>query len=77
MELGQARSAVVELLALVMELEPTRITDDALLEADLGADSLAVVEVVFGIEERHGIRLADDVVRGVRTVSDLVTAVAD
>lgn len=76
MEPSQARAAVIELLAIVMEIEPATISDDALLDADLGADSLAVVEVVFGIEERYGRRLPDDVVRDVRTVSDLIAATA-
>ena len=77
MDFTQARASVVELLAIVMELEPSRIRDDSLLEADLGADSLGVVEVVFGLEERLGVRLPDDAVRGVRTVSDLIALVAD
>lgn len=76
MESAQARAAVIELLAIVMEIDPATISDDALLEADLGADSLAVVEVVFGLEERYGRRLPDDVVRNVRTVADLIAATA-
>lgn len=73
----QARVAIIELLAIVMEIEPTTIDPDARLDADLGADSLAVVEVVFGLEERYGIRLPDDVVRGLGTVSDLIAAASE
>lgn len=70
-----ASTAVIDTLALVLSVEPSTIEETALL-AELGADSLAVVEVVFGLEERFGIRLPDDAVRGVRTVSDLVALVS-
>ena len=76
-DIEQARGAVTRTLAVVLEMSPSAIADTALLEADLGADSLAVVEVVFGIEERYGVRLRDDLVRRVRTVEDLARAVAE
>ena len=73
----QASAAVVDGLSTVLEIDPAGIAPEALLQDDLGADSLAVIEVVFTIEERHGVRLRDDVVRSVRTVADLITAATD
>jgi acyl carrier protein len=70
-----ASTAVIDTLALVLSVDPSTIEETALL-AELDADSLAVVEVVFGLEERFGIQLPDDAVRGVRTVSDLVALVS-
>jgi acyl carrier protein len=71
----QARAVVVEALARVLEIEPAHIRDEMVLTTDLGADSLAVVETVFGVEAQLGLRLRDEAVRGARTVADLVSVV--
>lgn len=42
-----------------------------------GWDSLANVSIVFGVEESLGVRLGTDVLIGIETVGDLVSAVED
>ncbi|MEM6678531.1 MAG: acyl carrier protein [Pseudomonadota bacterium] len=48
------RARVVEIIAEQAMTEPAQITDETTLD-DLGLDSLALVEVVFGIEEAFDI----------------------
>jgi acyl carrier protein len=45
--------------AAVLELDAADVADDAHLIDDLGADSLAALEVVVVLEKRYGIRLSE------------------
>jgi acyl carrier protein len=51
--------------------------DDVQLEKsfvdDLDIDSLSMVEVVVAAEERFGVKIPDDDVKGLRTVGDAVS----
>jgi acyl carrier protein len=40
--------------------------------ADVGVDSLAIVEMLMDLEDRYGVRLSQDDLRKARTVGDLV-----
>lgn len=57
------RDEVVELireqLADILEIEPSKITEASSFVEDLGADSLALIELVEGIEEELSDRAAD------------------
>ncbi len=59
-------------LAEYFELEPSRITPDTDFVKDLGADSLAVMELMFKLESETGKTIEDDVMDSVKTVGDLV-----
>jgi acyl carrier protein len=49
--------------------------DDS-IEADLGIDSIAAMEMVIALEEEFGVQLADDGrIAGVRTIGDLIDVV--
>ncbi len=39
---------------------------------DLGADSLAIVELVLALEENFNVKIPDDEVDGIKTVGDAV-----
>jgi acyl carrier protein len=66
-ETVHAIADIVERLAHVPANQVTPGTDFA---DDLGIDSLTMVEVVVGIEDRFGVRIVDDDVAGLRTVAD-------
>jgi acyl carrier protein len=51
------------------------ITLDAALGADLGIDSMSVVEILVQIEKRFGFQLMDAEVTGITTVRDILDAV--
>ncbi len=70
------RSAIVDAVIKVtrekLDAASKTITEDTAFEADLGADSLAAVELVLGIEEEFGISIPDSDAQGIKTVRDAV-----
>ncbi|HUZ08921.1 MAG TPA: acyl carrier protein [Acidimicrobiales bacterium] len=75
------RQAVLELireqLADILETEPSAITEGASFVEDLNADSLALIELVEGLEEElgernAGFRIDDEDLEDLRTVRDAV-----
>jgi acyl carrier protein len=67
---------VIDALAVVLELDPARLTRSTAL-AELGVDSLALVEVAEIVEERlarvapPGFRFPDAELEAMRTVGDI------
>ena len=55
--------------------EESIVTMDASVEDDLGADSLAVVELVMALEYEFGITIGDDKVKDIATVGDIVALI--
>lgn len=41
--------------------------------ADLGADSLDIVELILAIEDEFGVQISDEEVANIKTVSDLIS----
>lgn len=58
------RAIVVDML----DVDPKEVTLEARLVADLGADSLALVEIVLACEEKFGVDIPDEEVEKVETV---------
>ena len=48
---------LVELIAMNLDIDESRVTDDASFIDDLGADSLDTVELVMALEEEYGLSL--------------------
>jgi acyl carrier protein len=61
-------------VATALERDPGEVGADARLREDLAADSLTLLEVAVIVEERVGVRLADEDLDGLRTVADVVEA---
>ena len=55
--------------------ETTDLTEQTELVADLGIDSLGVMEVVAEIEDQFGMTIADSELRDVATLGDVVRAI--
>ncbi|MCA9620725.1 MAG: acyl carrier protein [Myxococcales bacterium] len=53
----------------------TEITEKTELVADLGIDSLGVMEVVADIEDKFDMTIADKELRNVATLGDVVAAI--
>ena len=68
MEFEKVRDIIVETLACDAE----QVTLEASLADDLGADSLAAVELVMALEEASGITIDDADVVNLKTVGDIV-----
>lgn len=58
-------------LADYFEIDPSTITRDTRFIEDLGADSLALMELMFSLETETGKTMDDDVMEKVKTVGDL------
>ena len=79
MERAQALDTFREIAAEVLSVPPDQITETARFKEDLDADSLDLVELVMGLEERFDIEVPEDDLEGVTTVGqaiDLVMAKA-
>lgn len=68
MEFEKMRDIIVETLGCDAE----QVTMEASLTDDLGADSLASVELVMTLEEACGVHIDDADVANLKTVGDIV-----
>ncbi|MBR3299476.1 MAG: acyl carrier protein [Clostridia bacterium] len=59
-------------IAQQLRIPEDRITEDSRLIDDLKADSLDVVELVMGLEERYGIEIPDEDLPTIKTVGDII-----
>lgn len=57
------------------QLDAARVTGAAHLREDLDLDSIDAIELAVRLEEETGLRLADEELRGVRRVDDVVELV--
>ncbi|MEY4362161.1 MAG: hypothetical protein RL391_1467 [Actinomycetota bacterium] len=74
---GQIFVIVRDLLVDILELDPDAITEGKSFKDDLGADSLALVELVEALEEELsertvGFRIEDEDLADLKTVRDAV-----
>ena len=59
------------------EIEETRLTPEARLFDDLGLDSLDIVDLMMGLQQKLGVKLHDNQeLREVRTLHDVYALVA-
>ncbi len=68
MEFEKVRDVIVETLS----CEADQVTLEARLTEDLGADSLASVELVMALEEATGVAIDDSELPNLKTVGDIV-----
>lgn len=67
---------IKDIMAKSFLIERSRLEDDALLEDDLGVDSLGVFEMVINIEDAFGIELNDKELLKFARVGEAVEALA-
>ena len=63
------------MLAEALNLPLEKVTPDAKIVEDLGADSLDVVELLSRLEDEYGITIPDDDVEGLVTVGDVAAEI--
>jgi acyl carrier protein len=66
---------VREIVAEQLDVDPSTITDESRFIDDLGADSLAVVELALAFETAFDIPIPDDVISKMETVGDVIAYV--
>ena len=67
---------MVDMLHEMFKLDKSKITLDADLYADLDIDSIDAVDIAVKLKEVTGKRLQPEVFKSVRTVQDVVDALA-
>ncbi|MBQ7757125.1 MAG: acyl carrier protein [Oscillospiraceae bacterium] len=55
-----------------LDVDEDKVTLEASITEDLGADSLDIVDLVMSFEDEFGIEIPDDEVENVKTVGDIV-----
>jgi len=75
MERMQALDTLKEVAAEVLSVDPDQVTETARFKEDLDADSLDLVELVMGLEERFDIQVPEEDLEGVTTVGQAVDLV--
>ena len=55
-----------------LDAEEVKVTENASITDDLGADSLDVVDLVMSIEEEFDMEIPDEAVEKIKTVGDIV-----
>ena len=63
---------VKAILAKQLKCDGAKITPDSDIKADLGADSLDILQLLMTLEEEKGIVIPDEALAGFEKVSDIV-----
>ena len=71
--LNEVRESIAEQLNIPVE----QITADSRLIEDLQADSLDIVELIMGLEERYDIEIPDEDLPKLQTVGSIVSYIED
>ena len=60
-----------------LDVEEEKVTPEASITDDLGADSLDIVDLVMSLEEEFDLEIPDDQVENIKTVGDIVKYIED
>ncbi len=66
------KEKVKKLIADQLCISVEKVTDDADITKDLGADSLDVVELLMAFEEEFGVSISDEDATKIKSVNDVV-----
>src|SRR5215475_7947418 len=75
MDRSDALTTIRDVAAEVLSVDPDQVTEAARFKEDLDADSLDLVELVMGLEERFDIEVPEEDLEGVTTVGQAVDLV--
>jgi acyl carrier protein len=73
--MSDIESQVKEIIVEQLDVKPEDVSDSKTFQDDLGADSLAIVELVLALEERFEVKIPDDEVDNIKTVGDAISYV--
>ena len=64
---------MTEIICEQLDVKPEDVAENKTFTDDLGADSLAIVELVLALEEKFDVKIPDDEVDKIKTVGDAVS----
>lgn len=71
--MSEIKAQVVEIICEQLDVKPEDVNEAKTFTDDLGADSLAIVELVLALEEKFDVKIPDDEVDKIKTVGDAVS----
>ena len=66
---------IKEIVAEILDLEVSEINEEAKIIDDLGADSIAVMEIVMELEEEYDVEVPTEDILTLLTVADIIAYV--
>ncbi len=69
---GDIEVRIKEIICEQLDVKPEDVSEGKSFTEDLGADSLAIVELVLALEEQFDVKIPDDEVDKIKTVGDAV-----
>ena len=60
-----------------LDVDEEKVTMNANIQDDLGADSLDIVDLVMSFEDEFDLEIPDDQVENIKTVGDVVKYIED
>lgn len=70
--MSEVATRVKEIIVKHLDVDQSKVTDNASFIDDLGADSLDTVELIMEFEEEFGCTIPDDAAEKLRTVKDAI-----
>lgn len=75
--MSDIKAQVSEIICEQLDVKTEDIADNKSFTDDLGADSLAIVELVLALEEKFDVKIPDDDVDKIKTVGDAVAYITN
>lgn len=70
--MSDIREQVINIISERLEVDKSKVTDDARFQEDLGADSLDTTELVLELEEHFDCEIPDEEAEKIQTVKDAI-----
>ena len=71
--MSEIQQRVTKIIIQQLNVEADRVKPESVFIQDLGADSLALVELILTMEEEFGFSIPDDEAEKIRTVNDAIS----
>ena len=68
---------IIAIIAENLDIDVAEIKPESLIMADLGADSLDMVELAMAFEEAYGLQIETEEIAAIKTVQDLADFIAE
>jgi acyl carrier protein len=68
---------VKKVIAEKLDIDPSEVVPEASLIDDLGADSLAIVELIMSMEEEFDIEVSDEDAENLKTVKNAIDYIVE
>ena len=73
----EVESRVREIIVEKFQVAAEKVKGDAKLDADLGADSLDLVDLMMMLEDKFSLNISDEEAENIKTVNDVVDYIVE